>query len=182
MEVSFFDIGLHVTHSTVETVPLPTRIIPLTSFGGCQVEDRICLLRTTTGYLRTNSRADPLQLQPMRIIQRGYFPVQIDLSLHQVELAGLSNASLNHVTGMRSRDGRQTKFEIDLRIPSITLTGFYEIAGNFTIVPIEGRGNVTFFFENINARAKFTIGQKLQWRKSYTILESARLSRFSYKK
>lgn len=150
--------------------------------GGCQIEDRICLLSTTSNYLRTNSEAEPMQLQPMRIIQRGYFPVQIDLSLHQVELAGLSNASVNHVTGMRSRNGRETNFEIDLRIPTVTLTAFYEIAGNFTIVPIEGRGNVTFSFSNINVRTKFLISQKFQWRKSYTMVERARLSRFSYKK
>lgn len=150
--------------------------------GGCQIEDRICLLRSTRNYLRTNIEAEPLQLQPMRIIQRGYFPVQIDLSLHRVELAGLSNASVNHVTGTSSRNARETNFEIDLRIPTVTLTGFYEIAGNFTIVPIEGRGNVTFSFNNVNVRTKFLIGQKFQWRKSYTIIERARLSRFSYKK
>lgn len=153
----------------------------MTTIGNCQIVDQICLLAITNNFLRQSPRADPFELAPMRVIQRGYYPVQIDLSLHQIEMIGLSNASVNHARGKRS--GKiNSQFEIDLRIPSIIMRAFYDIIGNFTIVPIEGRGNVTFFFDGLDVRAKFLVGQRSQWRNTYTVIDRVRLSRFNYKK
>lgn len=156
--------------------------MPMTTIGNCQIVDQICLLGITNNFLRQNSKADPLELTPMRVIQRGYYPVQIDLSLHQIDMIGLSNASVNHAAASSRMGKKFTQFEIDMKIPIIYMNAFYDIKGNFTIVPIEGRGNVTFMFDGLDVIAKFLVGQKTLWRNTYTVIDRVRLSRFNYKK
>uniref|UniRef100_A0A336M7R2 CSON013083 protein n=1 Tax=Culicoides sonorensis TaxID=179676 RepID=A0A336M7R2_CULSO len=129
----------------------------------CKAGDTECLPKVITQVIRTvkNGRPDmnlgsiePLHIDKVDISQGGNSPIQITLNFRDQDLYGISSAEVTKVVGFE-KDPRTSKFEIEAKVPKLSLSGKYKVNGQVLVLPIQGRGRSNLTIENVVLRIKF---------------------------
>ncbi|XP_063696583.1 protein takeout-like [Culicoides brevitarsis] len=97
---------------------------------------------------------EPLHINKLDIEQGGKSPIQVTLNFRDMDLHGISNGVVTRVNGFEA-DPRTSKFEIEAKVPRLTLAGKYKINGKVLVLPIQGRGLSNLTIDNVNLRVKF---------------------------
>jgi len=134
-----------------------------TDLPRCHAGDGQCLKQTITQTLTLvkNGRREinlppiePLHVSKLEINQGNDSPVAITLSFRDLNVYGLSTATVTKVNGFEA-DPRTSKYELEAKVPKLTLRGKYKINGKVLILPITGKGNSELVLDNVLFRIKF---------------------------
>uniref|UniRef100_A0A1A9ZDH8 Uncharacterized protein n=1 Tax=Glossina pallidipes TaxID=7398 RepID=A0A1A9ZDH8_GLOPL len=98
---------------------------------------------------------DPLTLDTIHIMKGGDSPLNIDFTLTNNKLYGLSKSIVTSVHGF-GKDMTQKK-SLAVKVPgAISLIGDYTVSGKVLILPIQGKGKSNITFVDSEFRVDFT--------------------------
>lgn len=159
-------------------------IIAAHEAGLCKFDDNECLIRKGNEILQQKflgdpslglASIDPLKITKMDLVQGGNATVQMNLKFRNVELLGLSKATVYKVSGFK-KDADSNKLHFDLKTPLGTIVGPYEIVGKILILPITGNGNITLNLKNLDIHMKFLTSKVLKDGKTFMHVEKSKFS------
>lgn len=159
MKVKFISSGglvLLVALSTCFAAKFPA------GYTLCKPEDEKCLFERIAATFAQHAQGipelnlvalDPLKIAKMDIVQGKDSPINVVLNFKDVDLTGLSQATVNKANGFNANP---TKMELSLQAPVASLVGGYKINGKVLVLPIQGEGKSNMTMENINLQLKWT--------------------------
>ncbi|CAD7093430.1 unnamed protein product [Hermetia illucens] len=128
----------------------------------CKNDDQSCLQQAIDEVVHNHFSGhrglhlipiDPLKIRSMLIAQNSESPVSITLKFTEFLLIGFKNMKVYSSSGFK-KDIMNSNFEVDVKIPSLVLTGPYEIKGRVLVLPITGHGQSNLTLENVDAKIK----------------------------
>lgn len=82
---------------------------------------------------------DPLRIEKMNVDQGGDGPVNLKISLRNINLIGLSGTRFTKIEGFRQNIDR-SKIEIRFIHPVMRIEGPYKLNGKVLVLPVQGSG------------------------------------------
>jgi hypothetical protein len=116
-------------------------------------------------------KIDPLRIPSIELAKDNGGPVSTVLKLNDVDLFGMSKATMTSISGYTERP---TETVTTLKIPKIVLRGKYKIRGRILVLPIKGDGKTNMTLENLSI--KMVAKTKLETRDGEEYLQFKKLT------
>ncbi|CAO1420219.1 unnamed protein product [Diamesa serratosioi] len=129
----------------------------------CRYADQNCILNVINDILQNKYQGypalkipslEPLLLSSLSIKQGGSGAVSLDMSIKNAKVTGLSKGVVYKVSGFNSNPNGDI-IEIRSRVPLVSIQGQYSANGKILILPLQGVGDFTCSFENMDLIMKF---------------------------
>uniref|UniRef100_A0A1B0BD99 Haemolymph juvenile hormone binding protein n=1 Tax=Glossina palpalis gambiensis TaxID=67801 RepID=A0A1B0BD99_9MUSC len=125
----------------------------------CNYGDNECIKKVANLFIRDSSiglvPVDPLTLDTIHIRQGAESPLNIDFTLTNNKLYGVSNAIVTNVKGFGKDFTKKNSLVIKVPGP-ISLIGEYAVSGKVLILPMQGEGKSNITFVDAEFRIDFT--------------------------
>lgn len=125
----------------------------------CKIDDEYCLIKTTNAILESGDykkfglhAIDTFDIEKLDIEQGGN--ISVSIRVRNVTLYGISQSKVYKFTGFQ-QDPDKNKLEIRYKAPIAIIKGPYQISGRMLAFPVQGKGNITLNFENVDVVLKF---------------------------